>query len=199
MLHRISEEMTDPFVQTAAPPLERDAELGALGEAVAAAASGSGELVVVEAPAGLGKSRLLDETAVRAAAAGLDVLSARATELERSFPFGVALQLFRPALARLGERERAGVLAGAARLAAPLFGEAGRAANGHRPAPRGRSAERGDFSVMHGLYWLASNLADRAPLALLVDDAHWADEPSLRLFVYLAQRIDELPVALVLA
>ncbi|HEV2813663.1 MAG TPA: ATP-binding protein, partial [Solirubrobacteraceae bacterium] len=176
---------TDPI---AAVPFEREAELAALAEAVAGASAGAGELVVVEAPAGMGKSRLLDETAVRAGSAGVDVLAARAMELERSFPFGVALQLFGPALARLDEGERAAVFAGAARLAAPLF-----------EAPQPPRPEPGDFSVMHGLYWLASNLADRTPLALLIDDAHWADEPSLRLCVYLAQRIDELPIALVVA
>ncbi|HEX8122275.1 MAG TPA: AAA family ATPase [Solirubrobacteraceae bacterium] len=184
--------MTDPPIQTAAPPLERDAELAALRDAVVRAAAGSGELVVVEAAAGLGKSRLLDEAAACAAGAGLDVLSARGMELERAFPFGVALQLFAPALARLDDAERAELLTGAARLAAPLFEEGGRSAH---DAP----SAAGDFSVMHGLYWLASNLAERAPLALLVDDAHWADEPTLRLCVYLAQRIDELPVALIVA
>ncbi|MDQ3739949.1 MAG: hypothetical protein M3389_03300, partial [Actinomycetota bacterium] len=90
--------MTDPSA-TASLPLERDAELGVLDAVVAGAAAGAGELVVIEATAGLGKSRLLDEMAARAAAAGVEVLSARSIELERSFPFGVALQLLRPALA----------------------------------------------------------------------------------------------------
>ena len=52
---------------------------------------------------------------------------------------------------------------------------------------------------MHGLYWLTANLAERGPLLLAVDDAQWADEPSLRFAVYLARRVRELPVALLLA
>ncbi len=34
--------------------------------------------------------------------------------------------------------------------------------------------------MLHGLYWLAANFASRTPTLLVVDDLHWADEPSLR-------------------
>jgi hypothetical protein len=52
---------------------------------------------------------------------------------------------------------------------------------------------------MHGLYWLVANLAARQPLVLAVDDAHWADAPSLRWLAHLAARVEHLPVALLLA
>ena len=52
---------------------------------------------------------------------------------------------------------------------------------------------------MHGLYWLAANLAAERPLVIAVDDAHWADGPSLRWLAHLAARVDGLPVALLLA
>jgi len=42
---------------------------------------------------------------------------------------------------------------------------------------------------MHGLYWLIANLAARRPLVIAVDDAHWADAPSLRWLAHLAARI----------
>ncbi len=57
-------------------------------------------------------------------------------------------------------------------------------------------AEDPSFAAMHGLYWFLANLAERAPLALLVDDAHWADPDSLRFLAYLASRIDGLPILL---
>ena len=50
------------------------------------------------------------------------------------------------------------------------------------------------FSMLHGLYWLLNNLAAEEPLALVVDDLHWADAESLRFLVYLAPRLDGLPV-----
>src|SRR5262249_55743814 len=53
--------------------------------------------------------------------------------------------------------------------------------------------------MMHGLYWLISNLADRGPLALLVDDVQWADVPSETFLEYLAARVRDLPVAVVVS
>ena len=55
------------------------------------------------------------------------------------------------------------------------------------------------FAVLHGLYWLCANLAARAPLCIVVDDAHWADTPSLRYLAFLLTRLEELAVALVVA
>jgi DNA-binding CsgD family transcriptional regulator len=54
-------------------------------------------------------------------------------------------------------------------------------------------------TTLHGLYWLTANLAAREPLVLAVDDAHWADVPSLRWLSHLAARIDSLPVLLLVA
>ena len=51
---------------------------------------------------------------------------------------------------------------------------------------------------MHGIYWLVAEMADELPLVLVVDDAHWADPDSLRCLSYLANRLDGLPVLLVL-
>ncbi|MDX6677427.1 MAG: hypothetical protein QOE31_1479, partial [Solirubrobacteraceae bacterium] len=63
------------------------------------------------------------------------------------------------------------------------------------PAPVAEAAQ----SVLHGLYWLVANLAERSPVLLVVDDLQWADGPSLRFLVYLARRLEGVPVALMLA
>jgi DNA-binding CsgD family transcriptional regulator len=52
--------------------------------------------------------------------------------------------------------------------------------------------------VLHGLYWLCFNFASRSPLLLTVDDAPWVDPPSLRWLNFLATRLEELPVLLVI-
>ena len=53
--------------------------------------------------------------------------------------------------------------------------------------------------MLHGLYWLVSNLAATRPLLIAVDDAHWADEPSLRWLAYLAPRLGGLAAGLLVA
>ena len=52
---------------------------------------------------------------------------------------------------------------------------------------------------MHGLFWLTVHTAERGPLLLVVDDAQWADEPSLRFLLYLAARLADQPVAILAA
>ena len=51
---------------------------------------------------------------------------------------------------------------------------------------------------MHGLYWLCANLAAERPLAVVVDDAHWADGASLRFLAFLLPRLEELAAAVLL-
>lgn len=171
--------------------LERDRELRAVDEVVRwATASSRGALLVVEGPAGIGKTRLLRAAGELARVQEMQVLWAAASELERALPFGVALQLFEAPLARLSGAEWTELLSGAAALAEGLFGEARRA---ERPDPARA------LSLVHGLYWLTSNLADRAPLLILADDAHWADPPSLEFLLYLVRRIDGLPVVVALS
>jgi DNA-binding CsgD family transcriptional regulator len=170
----------------ARPLLERDRELQALRAAIASAEGGAGRLAVVQGPAGIGKSRLLEEALAIARGAEALALFARGSELEHEFGFGVALQLFERCVERLDPMERAELLSGAAGLAVALLG------GGGHPAEDG-------FAVIHGLFWLTSNLAEREPLVLVVDDAHWADAPSLRFLLYLAERLDELAVALLVS
>jgi DNA-binding CsgD family transcriptional regulator len=168
--------------------IERDDELAAVRHLAVGLGGGVGGLVVIEGPPGIGKSRLADAAADHAVQAGVDVLRAHGSELESAFPFGVALQLLEPALRHLSAAARDEVLSGAARLARPLLADGA--------ADAGTSS---DFSLLHGLTWCVANLGERRPIMLVVDDGQWSDVPSLRWLAYLAQRIDELPVGLVVA
>ena len=71
--------------------MERESELSELDAALSASGRGA---VVVEGPAGIGKSRLLAELRTRGEAGGALVLSSRGSVLEREFSFGVVRQLF---------------------------------------------------------------------------------------------------------
>jgi len=168
-----------------APLLERGAEMAAIEAAIPAGDTRGGRLLIIEAPAGIGKTTLMQEAQRRAREHGLRVLTACGGELEREFGFGVACQLFEAAA---DER----LLSGRARLAAPVLGlgDAGR-----------DGVQSGDaiFPALQGLYWLTVTLAERRPLALLVDDVHLADSASVRFLAYLARRLEELAVLVVVA
>src|SRR5204863_2449147 len=111
--------------------LERAGELARIETALTAARTGRGTFVVMEGPAGIGKTALLAAARAEAAENGMHVLRARAAELERDFAFGVVRQLFEPALAEASELDRVDLLGGAAGVAAELLGLPGaRATNG---------------------------------------------------------------------
>ncbi|MFN8124609.1 MAG: AAA family ATPase [Thermoleophilia bacterium] len=64
-----------------------------MAAAVDASASGESRLLLIEGAAGIGKSRLVAEACRLASAAGVRVLAACGSELERDFPFGAVRQL----------------------------------------------------------------------------------------------------------
>ena len=171
--------------------LERDAELAEIAGLVGRAASASGGLLVLEGAAGCGKTRLLQEVRRQAERAGTRILFARGGELERGFPFGVARQLFEQPLAAVASHDRQALFAGAAALAPRALGL--------DAAPEDPTDDDRLFPALHGLYWLTVNLAERAPLAILIDDLQWSDAMTLRWLGYLVQRIDGLPVLVAVA
>src|SRR6478752_9234814 len=179
------EESAEVFSSGEQPLLfEREDDLAALDAALTEAVAGTGGVLLIEGPAGIGKTVLLEALRRRASAAKMTVLAARGGELERGFGFGIVCQLLEVALIGADAAERDRLLAGAARLAEPVFTDVSAA------------EDTGDvaFATLHGLYWLVVNLAERAPLLLAIDDAQWADEPSLRFLLHLAHRLAGLPV-----
>jgi DNA-binding CsgD family transcriptional regulator len=179
-------DATPSRARAATTILEREEALDAISSTLAAARSGSGHCLLLEGGAGLGKSRLVAEACDLAGTDRMTVLRGRGAELERDFSFGVALRLFEPMLA-VADQERDALMSGAAALSEPLF-KAGEDAS--------LTGDESEFPLLHGLHWLAANASERAPLLLVVDDAHWADPPSLRFLLYLLQRLDELPIAM---
>lgn len=183
--------------------LDREHELGAITSAVTAAFGGDGSALLLRGPAGIGKTALLRAGATVAADRGLVVLGARGAELESDFGFGVVRQLFASVTAS-PDGDRAvldgataldpAVLDGATALAAAVLGvepvaDAGRGPDGPDAA----------FAKLEALTRVTARLAASSGLALIVDDAHWADAASLRFLAYLARRIQDLPVVLILA
>ena len=150
-----------------APLIERAVEIEVLGEAVRCLTEGDGGVVVLDAPAGLGKTALLEHAALTAADAGCLVRRAAPGPLERHFPFGVVRALLEAPLREASDDERAQLLDGAAASAGTLLLDGA--------VPSGDST----MLVAHGVLWLCSALAEQRPLALVVDDAQWADRSSL--------------------
>ncbi|WP_338693328.1 AAA family ATPase [Streptomyces sp. Q6] len=149
-----------------------------------------GALLAVAAPAGLGKTTLLTEVRRRAAAKGCTVLYARGGEQEQGVAFHVARQLVQPQLAGLSDTELRSRLGGWYAIVGPALGLCA-PSDGAPPDPQG---------LRDGLDWVLTHLAvQRAPMVLVLDDAHWADPESLSWLAAFAPRAEELPLLLVVA
>ncbi|MDX6198604.1 MAG: hypothetical protein QOJ79_1755 [Actinomycetota bacterium] len=161
--------------------LERDADLAA-AEAVLrdVVRTSTGRLVLLEGVPGVGKTEVLLELTRRAEALGMQVVAGTAGELEQDLPFGVARQLFVDDVA--------------AHATPPAA-----AARGLTTAKPVADVQSAELDALHGLFGLCTARAGADPLAVVIDDVHWADPASLKFIVYLTRRLPGLPIALVLA
>jgi DNA-binding CsgD family transcriptional regulator len=166
----------------------RAAELGALERAVAELNGGPAALALVGEP-GIGKTRLLEELGSRADERGLIVLSGSASELERELPFWIFVDALDEYVQGLDPRRLRSI------------GDETLAELSHI-LPSLPAAESGPPPTMqderyrtHGAVCrLLEALAAAKPLALLLDDLHWADSGSVELLGALLRRPPSGPV-----
>ncbi|CAM5338145.1 hypothetical protein SAVIM338S_01021 [Streptomyces avidinii] len=173
---------------------ERDTELAAVDEALdqltGPGPDAAGTLLAFSGPAGLGKTTLLAEVRRRAQARSCTLLAARGGEQEQSQPFHVARQLIQPQLAGTTDAELRAALGSWYAIVGPALGLCA-PEQGAPPDPQG---------LRDGLDWVLTHLVvQRAPVALVLDDAHWADPESLSWLAAFAPRAEHLPLLLVVA
>jgi DNA-binding CsgD family transcriptional regulator len=171
--------------------LEREHEIAQVRALLEHASGGEGSTVLIEGPAGIGKTEFLARIRDLAAEKRMGTLVARGGELEQDLPLVVVRALLAGSVERADEDERRELMAGAAALAAPVLAA-------RETDDDGLASDLTLSAAMHGLFWLCSNLADRRPLLIAVDDVQWADAGSLRFLSYLAHRIADLPAMLAL-
>ncbi|MFJ5989440.1 BREX system ATP-binding domain-containing protein [Lentzea sp. NPDC092896] len=154
----------------------RDRETTQLAEALTAASGGDGHLVVATGGLGAGKTALLTTARELAARHGFTVLAARGSYLERDLPFGLVSRLF--VCVQPGDDVQH-----QPRIAAAL----GQSDSLAEPGPV-------TLPELHVLHRALARMAAERPVALVVDDAQWADQPSLQWLSTLPHRIEHLPI-----
>ena len=181
------------------PPLAyvgRERERETLARMWAGAAEGRRGVALLSGEPGIGKSRLASYTALAAHADGAAVLLGRCSE-----DVGAAFKPWAEALDHLVEhvddailREHAERHGGElARLAPSL----------HRrlpdvPAPRESDRDTERYLLFQAVVDLIERAAASRPVLLLLDDAHWADAPSLALVRHVAEATPATPLVLLL-
>lgn len=173
------------------PPLVgRDVVLTQLEEALFEALRGRGQIALVEAEQGLGRSALLEQVCVRAQLAGATVL--RCVAADHTKPFGSVQELLQPGLALFpGLVEQKEV------ISAP--------ANHNQPRPPGAplrtlmEASDQQTAAAERLERTLITLSGGAPLVLVVDDAHALDASSANFLASQCKHIGERPIFLLLS
>jgi DNA-binding NarL/FixJ family response regulator len=168
--------------------LAREAELAAVELAVQEVRDGASRTLVVVGEAGIGKSALLGELRARAGEAGMRVLEGRGAEQERDVPFALAVDALDDQIAALHPRRRAEL---APEVEAVLPSGGGIAAAPRDPSER--------FRYHRALGGLIEELGRGGPVALILDDLHWADDASVELVLHLLRRPPRIPLLLAVA
>jgi DNA-binding SARP family transcriptional activator len=185
-------QTAEPPVATTPPPaagagelVGREGQLAALDAAAAGASTGRGRLVLVAGEPGIGKSRLAEEAARRAATQGLRVVWGRCYEGEGAPAFWPWVQAVRKLLAGIAPGELSAVLGPSGGELSQLLPELKELLPELEPPPVVELAAA-RFRLYQAITGLLRRLADARPLLVVVDDLHWADVASLRLLVFLA-------------
>ncbi|HET9411071.1 MAG TPA: ATP-binding protein, partial [Candidatus Dormibacteraeota bacterium] len=158
----------------------RDTESKLIDSLVAGVAEQGGSLLILGEP-GIGKSALLDRARLVALAHGRQALATAGVEAEAELAF-----------------------AGLHQLLVPIFGLVD-----SLPGPQRRALEAvfgvSDepvpdlFRVAMAAFRLLTHAAEAAPVLVLVDDAHWLDQPSIRVLAFIARRLEPEPIVLLAA
>jgi DNA-binding CsgD family transcriptional regulator len=133
---------------------------------------------------GIGKTRLLSELGIRAEQRGWLVLDGRAAEFERDVPFGVIVDALNDYLGGLEPHVLRSLDDDALAELASVFPSLSPYADG--AMPRGLDSDR--YRTRYAIRSLLERLVKRQPVALVLDDVHWADAASVELIGHLVRR-----------
>jgi DNA-binding SARP family transcriptional activator/DNA-binding GntR family transcriptional regulator len=201
----------DPSLDLAAPPVSRveplhvtadddaerfvgrTAELHRLERAFEAATAGRGTTALVTGPAGIGKTRLVEQLTERARGDGATVLSGRCIDLVGAgLPYLPLVEALRPLCGSPWLDGLRGELRELPRLHPDLHPDF----LGCTAHPAGDPAES-RARLFAEVLAILEHLSHGAPLVLVLEDLHWADGSTLDLFAYLAHAIQERRILVV--
>lgn len=170
---------------------EREEALSCLTASFAKCHHGQEQVIIVTGPIGSGKTELIHSFVTKAIAAGAIYCEAAASRLEQKLQFGVIGQLFLNTILPAEIREQAALLVESGAIAAQAgYFESELAGASHVPP-----------HMIHGLgnLLLEFTTSTDRPLLIAVDDAHYADMPSLLCLASVVNRLRRARVMLIIS
>ena len=174
----------------------RDAERADLRRHVENAATGRGALVMIGGEPGVGKTRITEELAEEAATMRLMTMVGHCAETEAAPPYAPVAEMFEATLRTISRESVRAALGDAAPEIARIMPEVRRLFP-DLPAPIELPPEQERRYLFNSITDFLSRASHMQPLLLILEDLHWADEPSLLLLNHLAERLSDLPILMV--
>jgi class 3 adenylate cyclase/tetratricopeptide (TPR) repeat protein len=196
MLAALEEQPPEPAEDRRANPLEslaggvfvgRERELESLREAVDAALAGRGSLQLLVGEPGIGKTRASEELATYARVSGARVYWGRCREDEGAPAYWPWVQAIRSYARDADPVALAWQLGAGAAEVAQLVPEIAEKLD-IEPA-KGTDSEEARFRLFDSVTSLLLAAARDRPIVIVLDDLHWADEPSLLLLRFAAREL----------
>jgi DNA-binding CsgD family transcriptional regulator/tetratricopeptide (TPR) repeat protein len=174
----------------------REAELGAIKNALAGALGGKGQCLLIAGEAGIGKSRLIAQAQELARNQQMRTLQGHTFEQDTAFPYAPLIDLLRTCFAYQGVNALHASLGSSASEIVKLLPELAATLPDVRPSAR-LEPEAEKRRLFEALAHFLTRLAQETPLFIVIEDIHWSDEASLEFLHFFAHRMDAHPILLV--
>ncbi|MGH3137399.1 MAG: ATP-binding protein [Gaiellaceae bacterium] len=167
----------------------REHELGRLRDALDAALSGSGRLVMLSGEPGIGKTRTALELATHARLRGAHVLWGRCYEGEGAPPYWPWVQAIRSYVRECDLDQLRSEMGTGAQEIAEVVPDVRERLPDLEEKPTFEDPQQARFRLFDSLTAFLKSAARTQPLVLVLDDLHCADEGSLRLLEFVAREL----------
>ena len=166
----------------------RQKEMAQLLDSLNDAISGQGRLVMLAGEPGIGKTRIAQELASHAETLGAQVLWGRCYEEEGAPPYWPWVQPLRSYIQQQAPEQLLAAMGPGSADIAEIVPEIRRKINGLETPPA-LEPEQARFRLFNSITTFLKNAAQSQPLMLVLEDLHWADQPSLLLLQFLAREM----------
>ena len=181
------------------PFVGRGKEIDQVTQLLLQTATGQGQLALISGEPGIGKSHLIKETTILASQREFCLLSAHCYQVEQSMPYQPLIDLARQVMANDDRwQQLAPVWLRELTILMPEVEEKATATIAV-PLPADEPEESQQGRLFQAIFHLFANQAERQNLLLVVEDIHWADPATLQCLHYLARKIDQVPILLILS
>ncbi|RIK07757.1 MAG: hypothetical protein DCC49_09795 [Acidobacteria bacterium] len=168
----------------------RSSELSRAREAVDSAAAGRATFLTVAGDPGIGKTRLAEEVIAYAELRGFTNAIGNCLEDEGAPAFWPWQQALRSLVEKCDGNEIRNALGASGPVLARILPEVSAVIPEVEPAPTPADPGQARFQLFDAIAAFLRRLSSFRPLMVLLEDIHWADEPSLKLLQFIASTSD---------